>query len=49
MKYSVSSSRNQRKTTGKARQLALALLLGLLAACAGNDEQVTEIGTVTEA
>jgi len=49
MKYSVFSSRNQRKTTGKSRQLALAILLGMLAACAGNDEQVTEVGNVTEA
>ena len=49
MKYLLLSSQNQRGAMHKARLIALAGVLGLLAACAGNDEQQTEVSNVTEA
>ena len=49
MKDLILASKKQRRAMGNARQIALAGILSLLAACAGNDEEQTEIGNVTEA
>ena len=49
MKDLILASQKQRHAMRSARQIALAGVLCLLAACAGNDEQQTEISNVTEA
>ncbi len=49
MKDLILASQKQRRAMRSARQIALAGALCLLAACAGNDEQQTEIGSITEA
>ncbi len=49
MNYCMHSSRNPRSAAKKLHFLLLVGVLAMLGACAGNDEQQTEIGSLTEA